>query len=110
MNTQDIMALADKFASLDGDARVAHIVGASGSVLVDDAKQAKAALQSAIEALQADAERYRWLRDPNSDSTWLFSPGSYDARYGLVDLGDMLSESELDASIDAAMASQAQEK
>lgn len=58
----------------------------------------------AIEALQADAARYRWVRDPESDSPLMFSPGSYNAKYGLVDLEDMLVGASLDAAIDAAMA------
>lgn len=61
-------------------------------------------LRSAIEALQADAARYRWVRDPESDSPLMFSPGSYNAKYGLVDLEDMLVGASLDAAIDAAMA------
>jgi hypothetical protein len=54
------------------------------------------------DALRADAERYRWLRREESDTTWLFSSGAYNIKTGLVDIGDMLTEEELDAAIDAA--------
>lgn len=60
-------------------------------------------LRSAIEALQADAARYRWLRGRN-DSQEVDPPGPYvvqEDRYGNV---QFLSATEADEAIDAAMA------
>lgn len=60
-------------------------------------------LRSAIEALQADAARYRWLRGRN-DIQEVDPPGPYvvqEDRYGNV---QFLSATEADEAIDAAMA------
>lgn len=60
-------------------------------------------LNAQIEALQADAARYRWLRGRN-DSQEVDPPGPYvvqEDRYGNV---QFLSATEADEAIDAAMA------
>lgn len=88
MTTDEIMSLADTYW------------GSAGPNMATT----RNALQAAIEALQKDAARYRWLRDEESDTEEMFAPGSYNAKYGLVDLGDMLTGADLDATIDAAMA------
>lgn len=84
MTTDEIMALADKYAESDVD-----------FVLLGDPdpKPFRDALQSAIEALQADAARYRWLRD--DDRGRALSMGAI----------EWTGKKELaDAAIDAAMA------
>lgn len=93
MTTDEIMALADEYS----DAHLQMVTQGGLDPLVF-----RDSLQSAIEALQADAARYRWLRGRN-DSQEVDPPGPYvvqDDRYGNV---QFLGATEADEAIDAAM-------
>ena len=86
MTTDEIMALAINYA----DERV---MGTMGRSTGQDVAAAHAALRSAVEALVADAERYRWLREHGDrDCTQKDGYGGYELRMG----------EELDAVVDEA--------
>jgi hypothetical protein len=103
MTTQEIMALANeceewaeaysasqsRYSSADVDNVIA---------IRDELRKARAALQSAIEALQADAQRYRWLRVQTAEHP--LHVCKFDPSIGRV----VLFRLALDAAIDAAMA------
>lgn len=62
---------------------------------------ATAAVLAEREAWQADAARYRWLRN-QKESLYYLIPGAREAM-GFVDLADMPQFDELDAAIDTVM-------
>lgn len=91
MSTADekIMGLADRYAA------AAAFAQSSGMGLHPDV--ARAALQSAIQALTKDAERYRWLRYGDNDEP-LIKRGPV-----INDFVYLLRMEKLDAAIDAAI-------
>lgn len=88
MTTDEIMALADEYS----DAHLQMVTQGGLDPLVF-----RDSLQSAIEALQADAARYRWLRESRDDGFWKChekdGEGGSILKYGV----------DLDSAIDAAM-------
>ena len=69
--------------------------------LLDEAQSALEQQAAQIEALRADTERYRWLRN-QKESLYYLIPGAREAM-GFVDLADMPQFDELDAAIDTVM-------
>jgi hypothetical protein len=93
MTTQEVMALADQYADECTD----QILGQDTSGVFE---KTRAALQSAIEALQADAQRYLYLKSlACRDDAYDRYPGY---RWSVAIYDD--SKVGLDAAIDAAMA------
>lgn len=72
MTTDEIMALADEYS----DAHLQMVTQGGLDPLVF-----RDSLQSAIEALQADAARYRWLRDHECNSLYLTRNDEHAANY-----------------------------
>ena len=87
MSTDEIMALADLYYHNPyRDGSHTHLVYAD---------QKRVALLKAVEALAADAARYRWLRLNYDDSLVMVG--------GDKGCAEMLMEKELDRAIDSAM-------
>lgn len=103
MTTDEIMGLAQKYAASNGKALLEKLYGTNQSYTQQCAAGAlkdRQELRSAIEALVADAERYRWLAAKSHKDT------AYD-RYGNGahwSIGFFAADSRhaLDAAIDAA--------
>jgi adenylate kinase len=92
MTTDEIMGMVDRFAMLHADAR--ETIEGSDAVyrrMADDAKRAKIEIESAIEALQADAARYAFAKTIAGQVVCINTFREKGASY-------------LDAEIDAAMA------
>lgn len=81
--TDEVMSLADAYATLTVHAHYRPTL------------DARAALFKAVEALEADAARYRWLRLNYDDSLVMVG--------GDKGCAEMLMEKELDRAIDSAM-------
>jgi hypothetical protein len=108
MTTDEIMMLADAYAR--------NLSGADQFKCATNdavAEHHRAALQSAIEALQADAARYRWLREVEDlslrstvDSKWTRPDGTvfFSRHYLACNGGQCEAEDSLYKAIDAAMA------
>jgi hypothetical protein len=88
MTTDEIMALVDRFAY--EVCYPAYFQSASTTNIPFPVQDVRASLRTAIEALQADAARYRWLRSSNASNEW-----NRLGHYGV---------DALDSAIDAAMA------
>jgi hypothetical protein len=86
MTTQEIMALADDYVSMKR--------------YLAESPRARERLQSAIEALQADARRYRWLRNDLYKNDVVID----EALIRFEVIGACPTEQQFDAAIDAAMA------
>jgi hypothetical protein len=99
MTTDEIMALADSYA--DWRAVDSHDFGYQEPPAdypgTPEIKTSREALRAAIEALQADARRYRRLRD--NDHTELYCSWVDE----MLNMPDADSD-EFDSAIDAAMA------
>lgn len=75
MTTDEIMALVDEYAWRH------EYDQPNGTYYAKECKAARIALQSAIEALQADAARYRWLHDHECNSLYLTRNDEHAANY-----------------------------
>lgn len=74
MTTDEIMALGGQLVARN----VRQLQGLGSEA---ETRESYVALQSAIEALQADAARYRWLRDHECNSLYLTRNDEHAANY-----------------------------